>query len=199
MNDERLLQAAQNLVPERVEILVEERSMYEFLLRFLPRILPSGYAIEQNCFIRPHQGKSDLQKSIPKKIRGFQNHPLPVKFIILHDQDSNDCRKLKQELRALCGNTPALIRIACRELESWYLGDMAALEEIYPRFKSEHYRQRKAFRTPDECFAAHDLKRLIPTFQKISAARALGECIEIANNTSPSFRAFVEGLQTFLV
>ena len=31
------------------------------------KILPEEYQLEINCFIRPHQGKSDLQKSIPVK------------------------------------------------------------------------------------------------------------------------------------
>ncbi|MCU0426952.1 MAG: DUF4276 family protein [Candidatus Kapabacteria bacterium] len=188
----------QHLAQERVEILVEERSMYEFLLQFLPRILPPSFAIEQNCFIRFHQGKSDLQKSIRNKIRGFQGYHLPTRFIIVHDQDSNDCRTLKQELQQLCGQSSALIRIACRELESWYLGDMEALETVYPRFKSNQFRLRKAFRVPDECFAARDLERLIPEFQKVSAARALGGIIAIESNTSASFQAFVRGVQHFL-
>ncbi len=58
-----------------VEILVEERSMEIFLRVILPELLPNPYVLDQNCFIRPHQGKSDLQKSIPKKVQAFKNFP----------------------------------------------------------------------------------------------------------------------------
>lgn len=192
------LQNPNNLATERVEILVEELSMSEFLKGFLPRILSEKYILEQNYFIRPHNGKNDLQKSIPKKIRGFRNFHQPTKFVIVHDQDSNDCRTLKKELQGLCGAASVLIRIPCRELESWYLGDMDSLEALYPRFKSAQYRHRKAFRNPDECSAAAELERLIPEFQKVAAARSMASRIAITTNTSPSFQAFVRGLEQFL-
>ncbi|NJN77574.1 MAG: hypothetical protein HC803_03985 [Saprospiraceae bacterium] len=54
-----------------VEILVEELSMKNVLDIILHQILPEGYVLGVNCFIRPHQGKSDLQKSIPIKVNAF--------------------------------------------------------------------------------------------------------------------------------
>ncbi|GHV69237.1 hypothetical protein FACS1894199_17650 [Bacteroidia bacterium] len=121
-----------------LEILAEEPSMEYFLRGALPTILPDDYALDVNCFIRPHNGKSDLKRSIPKKMRAYPHYPYPVKILIVHDQDSNDCKLLKQELINLCGNTgvPFIIRIACRELENWYLGDMTAIESVYPETKA---------------------------------------------------------------
>ncbi|MGV2390610.1 MAG UNVERIFIED_CONTAM: DUF4276 family protein [Microcystis novacekii LVE1205-3] len=45
------------------------------------------------------------------------------------NQDSHDCQKLKKELGEICQNASdaqVLIRIICHELESWFLGDLAA-------------------------------------------------------------------------
>ena len=39
----------------RLEILTEEHSMKAFLDGLLPRILPPGYRIGENCFVRPHK------------------------------------------------------------------------------------------------------------------------------------------------
>ena len=62
-----------------VEILTEEPSMENFLRGTLPHILPLGYVLDQNCFIRPHEGKSHLKKSIPRKVKAFVNYQWPVK------------------------------------------------------------------------------------------------------------------------
>ena len=125
---------------DRLEFLVEERSMAEVLKVLLPRILPASWVLDENYFIRPHEGKSDLKRSIPKKLKGFAQHKEQTTgFIIIQDQDSNDCRQLKQELVALCKanqapNIKFLVRIVCHELEAWYLGDMKAIQAVFPRF-----------------------------------------------------------------
>ena len=116
---------------EQIEILVEEPSMKNFLETKLPDFLPEGYGLGINVFIRPHNGKSDLMRSIPKKIQAFSHYHRPAKIIIVHDQDSHDCRELKQKILDLCaqhGDCPVLVRIACRELENWYLGNLYAVE-----------------------------------------------------------------------
>ncbi|MBN1952584.1 MAG: DUF4276 family protein, partial [Bacteroidales bacterium] len=146
---------------EIAEILVEEPSMKHFLQGILPGILPKGYILNSNCFIRAHQGKQDLRKSIPKKAGAYQKYSVPIRLIVIHDQDSADCILLKKELRDLIISNSTithLIRIACRELEAWYLGDLDALQAVYPRFKAEKYKNRKLFRNPDECQASHEIK-----------------------------------------
>lgn len=54
---------------DRLEFLVEERSMAEVLKVLLPRILPASWVLDENYFIRPHEGKSDLKRSIPTILR----------------------------------------------------------------------------------------------------------------------------------
>ena len=75
-----------------VVFLVEEPSMKWVLEALLPKILRE----DVRYFIIPHEGKGDLIKSIPTKLKGWN---LPdTKFVIVHDQDDQDCKKLKTEL-----------------------------------------------------------------------------------------------------
>lgn len=75
--------------------LLEERSMKEVLDIILPKILPADV-----CFKTiPHSGKSDLQESIPRKLKAWRQPD--VKFVIVQDQDSGDCVKIKEFLKGL--------------------------------------------------------------------------------------------------
>jgi len=186
---------------EIIEILVEEPSMKNALEIILPRILPTPFELGINCFIRPHQGKTDLQKSIPRKVRAYQYFPQAVKLIVVPDQDSNDCLHLKQELVKLVkqenDKQPLLVRIACRELENWYLGDMQAIEAIYPTFKAVKYQGKAKYRDSDNVFAAKDLERLIKDFAKGFASKHIPTFMKIDDNNSTSFNQFVSGVKKF--
>lgn len=67
----------------RVEFLLEEVSMANILRELLPKILPDGYELDVNCFLRPHRGKSDLQKSVPRKMKVFSNFYEPARIVII--------------------------------------------------------------------------------------------------------------------
>lgn len=69
-----------------IVFLLEEKSMKYFLDGILPRILPENVSF----LTIPHEGKSDLQKSIPIKLQGWTQGD--TKFVIVQDQDANDCR-----------------------------------------------------------------------------------------------------------
>ena len=185
-----------------VEFLLEEPSMVNYLEQILPKILPEGFVLNENCFLRPHNGKSDLLKSIPQKVKAFSKLTHEAyRIVIVHDQDSNDCKHLKQKLATLCiqnGDCPTLIRIACRELEAWYLGDMDAIQKVYPSFKADQHRNKAKFRDPDTCNPSEELKKLIPNFQKGYASKEISKYISIENNRSASFGHFVSGLKRFL-
>jgi len=185
----------------QVEILVEEPSMKHFLGNILPLILPEGIYLNRNCFIRPHEGKQHLRKEIPKKIKAYKRSRIPVKVVIIQDQDSSDCKLLKADLTHLVnvsGPLPHLIRIACRELEAWYLGDMDAIEHVYPKFKAEKYRNWEKFRDSDLCNASDELKKIIPDFQKGVASREISKYLNIQKNRSTSFHHLISGLKSFI-
>lgn len=187
---------------DRIEILVEELSMEVFLKGLLPRILPENYKLGQNCFVYPHEGKSDLQKRLPRRVRAYRSYPDNVKLIVVHDQDSADCKTLKQQLVNLIKNEDItikfLVRIACRELENWYLGDLKAVEMVYPESKASNFVRKAKFRNVDKIQGSREMEMLSKAFSKTSCARSLAPIIDIEANTSISFNQFINGLQNFL-
>jgi len=103
---------------------LEEPSARAMLQGLLPRLLPTEVQVQYIVF----EGKQDMHRQLVRRLK----HWLAPDscFVVLRDQDSSDCRLLKQELRALCeaaGRPQALVRIACHELETFYLGDLAAV------------------------------------------------------------------------
>lgn len=189
------------LLEIQVEILAEELSMERFLRAKLPEMLPPGYLLDGNVFIRAHNGKQDLMRSIPAKVRAFSHYHRPARIIILHDQDSHDCVSLKQEIIRLCtssGSCPVPVRIACRELENWYLGDLDAIEQAYPGFRADRHKRKAKFLDPDRCHGAEELRKLIPGFQKGLASRDIPPCLDLSRNRSPSLGHLVSGIRRFL-
>jgi|DewCreStandDraft_4_1066084.scaffolds.fasta_scaffold29509_2 hypothetical protein len=170
--------------------LLEEDSMKSFLESFMPRIV--GEAV--SCVYISHQGKTDLEKSIPRKIRAWQNPS--AYFIILRDQDSSNCIKLKQHLQTLCGITDNVsVRIVCRELESWYLGDLAAIDHVFEKKLAKRQNQSK-YRDPDKLINAYDeIKKVVPEYQRIIGSRKLGEVLSLENNRSKSFNVFLKTIR----
>lgn len=134
--------------------LLEELSTKNVLEVILPKLIPEY--IKYRCIA--HQGKQDLAKSITIKIKAFQ-YNLKTKFVVVHNQDSHDCKKLKTDLLQLCknsGKSEVIIRIICHELESWFLGDLTAIEKAYKlKEKSLSKKQtQNKFRNPDQLNSA---------------------------------------------
>ena len=176
----------------RLVFMVEERSMKEMLEGILPKILPEDY---ERPLIIPHNGKHDLTKSIPIKLRAWQKSN--DKFIIVHDQDNNDCIQLKSELISLCDKSrnEHLIRIVCTELESWYFGDLKAVSLAYEKDYTPLAAKRK-YRTPDIIKNAKiELRKIIPAYQPIDGAKRISMYMDVNNNTSHSFNVFVNGVK----
>ncbi len=171
--------------------MLEDASMGEFLRSFLPRILPSHVAFQ----LITHDGKNDLDASLPRKLRAWREPN--ARFVVLRDQDAADCVKLKDRLVEVCraaGRPYTLVRIACRELEAWFVADLAAVDRAFGTTLA-NAQQKRAFRSPDEIpKPSEELKRLVPGFGKVSGARALGPELDVTNRASASFFHFVQGI-----
>ncbi|BAB72466.1 DUF4276 family protein [Anabaena sp. FACHB-709] len=179
--------------------LLEEPSIENVLKEILPKIIPD----EISFICIPHQGKQDLAKSIPKKIRAFQFNP-DTKFVIVHDQDSHDCKNLKSELLEICqnaGNKNILIRIICHELESWFLGDLVAVEKAYglkPESLSQKQNKTK-FRNPDQLNSAkEELRKLVPEYYPGTHSRMIAPYLSLTENKSRSFQVFLDGINKII-
>ena len=173
--------------------LLEERSAEEMLKVILPKILPADITPLFIAF----EGKSDLERNVERKIRCWRQPDSC--FVVMRDQDSGDCRQIKSQLVQKCANagrSDSLVRIACHELESFYLGDLAAVEQTYGlRLPSQ--RSRK-YRTPDALTnAADELKKITKSeYQKIDGARRIAEHLALdGSNCSHSFNALLSGIR----
>ena len=166
--------------------------MQTLLEGLLPRLFPHLVFL---CV--PHEGKRDLEKSVPRKLRGWREPG--VRFVVVRDNDRGDCLVLKDRLSDLCAVRPAedvLIRIVCQELEAWYLGEPDALAEAFQKESLRRIGSRSRLRLPDAVpHPARELAKLIPMFQKVSGARLLAEHLTRERNRSPSFHAMMDGIE----
>lgn len=171
--------------------------MAEVLKNILPQILPK----EIQYIVIPHDGKSDLQRSIPIKLRAWKEPG--VYFVILHDQDANDCVDLKQQLVQLCndaGRGDSLIRIVCRELESWFLGDLQAIGVAYDKRNLHKLHEKAKYRDPDSVYKpSKEMDNLLGVYSKLQGARAISQHMDINNNRSTSFNCFISGIRNLLL
>ena len=160
----------------------------------LPRLFPG-----LNYLCIPHDGKNDLDKSIPRKLIAW-NEP-GVRFVVLRDNDNGDCLQLKERLLGICaaaGRPETLVRIVCQELEAWYIGEPEALARAYRRPKLASLKKAK-YSEPDSLpKPSTDLEALLPEFQKRDCARRLGALLSEQGNRSASFQVFMTGLRQML-
>lgn len=177
--------------------LLEEASAEEMLKGLLPRLLPAGLHVRFITF----EGKSDLESKLVRRLRGYL---VPnALFVVLRDKDAGDCRKIKARLVEKCieANRPnALIRIACHELESWYLADLAAVEHALEIPNLSLKQDQSKFRTPDDLSnPVQELERLTNhRYQKVSGSRDIGPHLDLDNSRSHSFAIFISGLRRLI-
>ena len=178
---------------KKIVLLLEERSAEEVLNTVLPKAFPiDGFSFL--CI--PHDGKSHLRKSIPRKLRAWKEPD--VQFVILHDKDASDCFVLKNDLILLTKKscrTDTLIRIICTELESWFLGDLDAVEKAFSVDLAK-IKNKTMYDDPDAISnAKQELQRLVPQYQPISGSRNISKFMDITKNKSKSFNVFISGIQ----
>jgi hypothetical protein len=197
---------------EHLEILVEERSMEVFLRELLARLI--GDKATFNVY--PSQGKDDLLRSLPARLKGYAGWlPKNWRIVVVVDRDNDVCHSLKQimeraaanvGLRTRSGEASAawqiVNRIAVEELEAWYFGDWDAVREIYPKV-SKNIPDKAAFRDPDKIAGGtwEAFERVLQRagyfesgLSKTEVARSLGKLVVPTRNRSTSFGVFRDAL-----
>lgn len=192
---------------ERLEFLVEEPSMEALLRELLPQWLgPIDFEVY------PFQGKQDLLKNLPKRLRAYSKFlPDTTRLIVLIDRDDSDCKVLKQTLEAAAAQAGLISRssrieetyqlanrIVIKEIESWYFGDWQAVKTAYPKV-DPNLTGKAGFREPDaiaggtwEAFerVAQQAGYFKGGLRKVEAARQIGSQMSPERNSSRSFQAF---------
>jgi hypothetical protein len=187
------------------EFLVEEPSAEAALQALWPKLgAPDTLNVHQ------HQGKPDLLRKLPGRLRGYR-HWIPDDWLIvvLVDLDFEDCQALKGSLEniaeeaglvsksaAVAGQAIQVVnRLAIRELEAWFFGDVEALVQAYPGVPRT-LANRARFRNPDDI--THPWEMLEQVLQqagyyggglpKIETARRIAHHMDPDRNRSKSFQ-----------
>ncbi len=177
---------------------LEEPSAAEMLKGLLPRLFPETV----NLIPIPFEGKQDLEKQLERKIRNWQ---MPDSlFLVMRDQDAGDCMAIKTGLAEKTDRAgrrnETLIRIACRELESFYLGDMQAVEAGLGVSGLAALSAKAKYRKPDALGnPAEELMKITKgAYQKIAGSRAIAPHLDFERNASSSFNALVAGIKKLI-
>ena len=139
-----------------------------------------------------------MEKNIVRKLRGWRTPD--TMFVILRDQDRGDCKAIKRGLQEKCrtaGRSECIVRIACRKLESWYFGDLGAVERGLALSDLVKYEKKKKYRNPDSLTApAEELEKITGgRYQKVQGSRSIGKELVLEGNRSRSFAVFLETVQ----
>lgn len=176
--------------------LLEEESAKAMLEALLPRML----APEITPRYIPFEGKQDLEKRMVLKMKRYINPH--ARFIVMRDQDNApDCHVTKRALLERCAEAGrqgvSLVRIACRELENFYLADLAAVESALGIKGLAKQQGSAKFRNPD--YLQNSSKELIEltkrTYQKVDGSRSIGQYLDISNERSVSFKNLIVGIK----
>ena len=176
-----------------IVFFLEEPSAEAMLEGFLPKVLPDGWY--HRCIV--FEGKQDLEAQIVRRLRGYR---VPgARFVILRDKDAGDCHIIKKSLIQKCkeaGRSNVLVRIACYELESWFLADLPAVQHGLGLSNLLQYPRQRKFSFPDQSpNPAETLQRIAPSYQKVGGSRSIGPYLNPDNTHSHSFSVFVSGLR----
>lgn len=193
-----------------LEVLVEEPSSAAALQLLIPRIRD-----DLSFKLYEFQGCRDLLAKLPERFRGFSRYlPTDWRVVVLIDRDRKDCLALKQQILGMArkaglrtaprGRDAAqlLVRIAIEELESWFIGDAAAVRAAYAGVPKD-LEKKAAFRDPDALVNTWEhLEQLLQRaghfkagLQKIRCAREIAAHMNPEINRSRSFQVFRDGLR----
>ena len=138
----------------------------------------------RNCSMQPvsFKGKNELKQGIAADILARDDGS--AAFVVLCDQDDNDCVKLKREIAREIQKSKAagraLVRIVCRELESWLLGEMGSAKPDAISNPKSVLKKKIGY------LSAPDAARRIAVKMTLESAR---------RNRSRSFQNFLSGLE----
>ena len=201
-----------------IEFLVEEPSAEVALHNLVPKIV--GLEVSYNIHV--FQGKPDLIKSLPNRLRGYRSWlPDNWRIVVLVDEDREGCLKLKERLEKIAkneglitrsvagpsGSFQVINRLAIEELEAWFFGDVTALRTAYPKVPKGLDR-RNHYRNPDAIQGGtwQALERVLKSagyyrggLPKKEAARRISKYMDPTRNTSKSFQVFRDALQELVI
>lgn len=201
----------------QIEFLVEEPSAEEALKHVLPKLV-RGRAHWKLVNLG---SKHKLLKVLPRRLAAYRDRIVQgesLRVVVLVDRDADDCAALKRQLEDMArraglatktspdahGQFHVVNRIAVEELESWFIGDAAALRQAFSSLPAIDA-DKGIFRNPDNGGTWEALHRFLKkhgiyksSYPKIEAARRIAPKLDIPSNRSRSFQSFVQGVEALL-
>ena len=150
---------------------------------------------------RPDPKHHGLLDQLPAKLRGFAQSLGPGDaVVVLVDADADSpgefAAAIENAARSIAPTLRVYVHLAIEETEAFYLGDLRAIERVYPRADMSAARRR----VPDSICGTWELfGRVIHDGggNKTSWAEAMGPAVTVRaeQSRSPSFRTLVAGLR----
>ncbi|MDR1933860.1 MAG: DUF4276 family protein [Spirochaetales bacterium] len=188
-----------------IAFFLEEPSARAFLIE----LIKNNFCIDPErvtIFYSVYEGKQDLEKNLEKRLKDWRTPN--TTFLIMRDQDSGDCIVIKEKLQKKCDNADkkdAIVIVACHELESFFLGDLNAVEkglgiENISKFSNQKkYRESDGIEKPSK-----ELELLVKnrkrkeTYGKIQGARIITPHMIPQENKSHSFTVLYRNLEKII-
>jgi Domain of unknown function (DUF4276) len=177
-----------------IVVLAEEPSA-----QIIAECLAQKLNLAERVLCLRHQGKSDLEQSIPRKV-GHWRAQTPPRFVVMRDNDGADCLALRARLLELVPQNArprVKIRLVVQELESWYLGDLDAVSRagLLSEVERDSLNRKAILRNPDRIGNAKQIfKSRVGSGGQIALARSIGPHLSVKDNRSRSFHAFIDAL-----
>ena len=191
-----------------LEVLVEDASTEEALKVLTPRVTSKHRSQRISSF----NGKHDMLEKLPGRFRGYAKWKLDCNVVVVIDKDREDCTLLKSKIEDNARDCGLLdktfgkypkrlaIRIAVTELETWFLGDPAAVNRAFPKVRETDLHIKGSV---DKILApAKRLERVLQRrgyyrtgMPKLQVARLVAEHMEPDRNKSPSFQLLMRTLR----
>ncbi|PZP91413.1 MAG: hypothetical protein DI587_35350 [Variovorax paradoxus] len=211
-----------------IEVLVEDSSGAKLIETLMPALIGPANDIHTwrihaykgigrlpaGLTVKADPAKRALLDQLPRLLAGYGKTQGIDAVVVVLDSDTRNSQAFLAELKALlkrCDPAPnALFNLAVEEMEAWLLGDRVALLTAYPRAKKDvlaRYKQDSVCGTWELLADAvhpggsHAIKKAgwpLPGRIKHEWAENIGPHMDTANNLSPSFCAFRDGLQRLI-
>ena len=210
------------------EILIEDKSGEEMLLRLIPKILkfpkntykihsyngigsiPKGMKTVQD------PSKRALLNQLPRLLSGYgkASQSFEMVVIVICDLDNRNQSEFLNELNSLlntCNPAPnAHFCFAIEEGEAWLLGDWNAIKKAYPKAKEQVF---KTYKNDSICGTWEKLADVIypggkeilikqgsqaQGLAKSEWAKNISPLMDVNNNKSPSFNNFKNTIESYI-
>lgn len=208
----------------QIEVLSEDSSSIAVLRALIPAMLAEVAVLAQIAY-RPHRGKgywyddtakrpqklaSGLLELLPAKCRAYAKAGGVDLLLVVLDADADDPNRLYRQMEAVvrrfAPSLPFVFGIAVEEMESWLLGDRAAILAAYPTADVRvlnHYHQDSIVGTWEvlcRSLYGHDARQIMQAGYPVVGqykhewASAIAGHLDARRNKSASFQRFRETL-----